>query len=176
MNGWIALSRKLLDWQWHDEPKMVALWVHILLRASHETTKYRGITTQRGQLATTYRFLAATVGLSLKEIRICIKKLQEEQSITLQGVKGVGIIITVNNYDQYQTTTTTKTANQRAHQSATPKPSKSDDCEQFNDNKGHTEGIKRDTERALKGNLKGHSKGIERAFERAHFSNCESDT
>ena len=39
MNGWIALSRKLLDWQWHDEPKMVALWVHILLRASHETTK-----------------------------------------------------------------------------------------------------------------------------------------
>lgn len=102
MNGWIRLSRKLLEWQWHDEPNMMTLWVHILLRACHERTKYHGITTERGQLATSIAALAAATGLGRKVVMRCLRRLLDEESITVKGINGVGSIISIVNYDQYQ--------------------------------------------------------------------------
>ena len=33
-NGWIKIHRKLLEWEWADDPNMVALWIHLLLNAN----------------------------------------------------------------------------------------------------------------------------------------------
>jgi hypothetical protein len=49
-NGWIKLHRKFLKWEWSDNPKMVALFIHLLLSANHEDNKWHGITIKRGQV------------------------------------------------------------------------------------------------------------------------------
>lgn len=171
MNGWIALSRKLLDWQWHDEPKMVALWVHILLRACQETTKYRGITTLRGQLATTYKSLAAAVGLSHKEVRLCVQRLKDEESITVGYIKGTCIVISVCNYNQYQASPkATQRHNTRADHATPPTPKQSATYEPSKDTQGQTEGRPKVSQKALKGQTEGISKGTKRA----DLTNCDS--
>lgn len=101
-NGWICLSRKLLTWQWRDDPNMVALWVHLLLRASHETTKYHGITTHRGQVATSILALSGATGMSDKKVRVCLHQLVEDGAITTIGYKRRGTLISIVNYGQYQ--------------------------------------------------------------------------
>lgn len=171
MNGWIALSRKLLDWQWHDEPKMVALWVHILLRACQETTKYRGITTLRGQLATTYKSLAAAVGLSHKEVRLCVQRLKDEESITVGYIKGTCIVISVCNYNQYQASSkATQRHNTRADHATPPTPKQSATYEPSKDTQGQTEGRPKVSQKALKGQTEGISKGTKRA----DLTNCDT--
>lgn len=110
-NGWICLSRKLLTWQWRDDPNMVALWVHLLLRASHETTKYHGITIERGQLATTEANLSAITGLGRQRVRTCLNRLVEDQAITISKRTRVGSIISVINYEEYQENKTTNSTN-----------------------------------------------------------------
>lgn len=171
MNGWIALSRKLLDWQWHDEPKMVALWVHILLRACQETTKYRGITTLRGQLATTYKSLAAAVGLSHKEVRLCVQRLKDEESITVGYIKGTCIVISVCNYNQYQASRkATQRHNTRADHATPLTPKQSATYEPSKDTQGQTEGRPKVSQKALKGQTEGISKGTKRA----DLTNCVS--
>lgn len=110
-NGWICLSRKLLTWQWRDDPNMVALWVHLLLRASHETTKYHGITIERGQLATTEANLSAITGLGRQRVRTCLNRLVEDQAITISKRTRVGSIISVINYEEYQENKITNSTN-----------------------------------------------------------------
>ena len=190
MNGWIALYRKLLTWQWHDEPKMVALWVHILLRACHETVKYRGITTKRGQLATTVMALAAETGLSRKEVRICLKRLVEDKNITTDSIRGFITIISVVNYDQYQTDYVMNIEKANFSQCA------SDDCEQNTGMKGQSEGNERANfettfnpcvpdgcgrNTKMKGQYEGNERALEQCDgneeknERANFNQCVSD-
>ena len=42
--GWIKIYRSLLYWEWADVPEMVALWVRLIIRATHEVTQWHGIT------------------------------------------------------------------------------------------------------------------------------------
>ena len=158
MNGWIALSRKLLTWQWHDEPKMVALWVHILLRACHEEIKYHGLTLQRGQFATSIRALGAYVGLSSKEVRLGLRRLLEEESIRMASAKGSCTVISVINYDTYQIEAKeTPKGNKRANFLS----SKSDGYSDFAKTKGQWKGnektIETDSSEPLQNEAKGHN-------------------
>ena len=179
MNGWIALSRKLLTWQWHDEPKMVALWVHILLRACHEEIKYHGITLQRGQFATSIRALGAYVGLSSKEVRLGLRRLLEEESIRMASAKGSCTVISVINYDAYQIEAKeTPKGNKRANFLS----SKSDGYSDLSKTEGK--------EKAMEGQSKGNEKAMEgqcekgvdnegkipqKGNERANFLSSKSD-
>lgn len=50
--GWVKLHRKLLEWEWYQDAHMVHLLVHLLLTASHEDRRYKGLTIKRGQVVT----------------------------------------------------------------------------------------------------------------------------
>ena len=45
MTGWIKIWRQLLEWEWSDVPEMMALWVRLIIRATHEDTQWHGSTT-----------------------------------------------------------------------------------------------------------------------------------
>ena len=101
--GWIKIYRSLLYWEWADVPEMVALWVRLIIRATHEDTQWHGVTISRGQLVTTTAKLAAESGLSVKQVRTCLDRLKESGQIVTQTANKY-TKITICKYDDYQET------------------------------------------------------------------------
>lgn len=73
--GWIRLHRKLVDWEWYRDSKMVHLFLHLLLIANREDGQVRGIPVRRGQCLTGRKALSDETGLSEQEIRTCLDKM-----------------------------------------------------------------------------------------------------
>ncbi len=105
--GWIKIYRSLLYWEWADVPEMVALWVRLIIRATHEDTQWHGVTISRGQLVTTVAKLAAESGLSPQQVRTCLDRLKASNQINTQTTNKY-TIITICKYEAYQETETTE--------------------------------------------------------------------
>lgn len=99
--GWIKLYRKFLEWEWFTDSKMVQLFVYLLLSASIEQRKWKGIVLERGQLATTVAELSEKTNLSTKMIRTALQRLEDGQIIGRQTTNKF-TIITICNFDSYQ--------------------------------------------------------------------------
>lgn len=99
--GWVQISRKLLEWQWHDEPNMVVVWIFMLLSANYETKKWHGITIQRGQFVSTISAICTQTGLSARNVRTCIQRLVDDGSIIVESTNKT-TIFTIISYDDYQ--------------------------------------------------------------------------
>lgn len=100
--GFIKLFRSFLDWEWHDSPNMVCLFIHLLILANWEDKQWHGMTIKRGQFVTSLQSLSDTTGISVMSIRTCLKKLTVTGEIT-QKVTNKYRIVTITNYDSYQT-------------------------------------------------------------------------
>lgn len=50
MSGWIKLHRKLLDWEWYSDTNCRLLFIHCLLKANFEDTKWRGVDIKKAHL------------------------------------------------------------------------------------------------------------------------------
>lgn len=99
--NWIKLYRKICDWQWYQDAKMVHLFVHLMLKAS--IMKGSDLS-DSWQLCTSLRILSKETGLSLQNIRTCIGKLQRTGEITLRTLPThLQSIITICNSGSYQT-------------------------------------------------------------------------
>lgn len=97
---WIKLYRKIGDWEWYQDAKMVHLFVHLMLKASFMDG--RGLS-DSWQLCTSLRVLSKETGLSLQNIRSCIGKLQRTGEITFRTLPThQQSIITICNSDSYQ--------------------------------------------------------------------------
>lgn len=99
--GWVKLHRKLLEWEWYEDAHMVHLLVHLLLTATHEDRKYKGLTIKRGQLVTTIKELADALGASETSTRRRTKRLKSGGFLTIK-VAHNKTTITICNYDSYQ--------------------------------------------------------------------------
>lgn len=99
--GWVKLHRKLLEWEWYGDAHMVHLLVHLLLTATHEDRKYKGLTIKRGQLVTTIKELADALGASETSTRRRMKRLKSGGFLTIK-VAHNRTTITICNYDSYQ--------------------------------------------------------------------------
>lgn len=99
--NWIKLYRKICDWQWYQDAKMVHLFVHLMLKAS--IMKGSDLS-DSWQLCTSLRILSKETGLSLQNIRTCIGKLQRTGEITFRTLPThLQSIITICNSGSYQT-------------------------------------------------------------------------
>jgi len=101
VGGWIKLYRKFLDWEWFTDSKMVQLFVCLLLSASIEQRKWKGIVLERGQLATTYPELSKKTKQSVRNLRTALQRLEDGQIISRQPTNKY-TIITICNFDSYQ--------------------------------------------------------------------------
>ena len=93
--------RKIFDWEWYTDSKTFHLFFHCVLRANHEPNSYQGIPLKRGQFVTGRKKLSVETGLSEQEVRTILKRLKSTNEITIQS-NHRNSIITVNNYDEYQ--------------------------------------------------------------------------
>lgn len=99
-DGFIKLSRSLLEWEWHDEPKTAYLYIVLLLLANYEETLWRGETLRRGQLLTGRRQLSIASGLSEREVRTALSHLRKTGYAEVKS-KSKYSIITLMRYDDH---------------------------------------------------------------------------
>lgn len=99
--GWVKLHRKLLEWEWYGDAHMVHLLVHLLLTATHEDRKYKGLTIKRGQVVTSIKELAEALGASETSTRRRMKRLKSGGFLTIKVAHKI-TTITICNYDSYQ--------------------------------------------------------------------------
>lgn len=105
--GWVKLYRALLDWQWYDDVSVKCVFIHLLLSANHAQSYWKGISIGRGQKWTSVGKLAKECGLSEKQVRIAIDKLQKTGEIVSEGASN-GTMLTVCKYDTYQSSERTE--------------------------------------------------------------------
>ena len=103
MEGWIRIHRGLLDWEWYSDTNCVRMALHLLLKANFQTKRWRGITVERGQLVTSRSMLARETGLSEREVRTAIAKLEKSDFLTSRATSSY-TIVTICNYEKYQST------------------------------------------------------------------------
>lgn len=98
---WIKLFTRLLEWEWHTDPKVLSFWVHALLLAKPADTRNSGIVIPRGSFKTKLSELSIVTGLSVQEVRTCLNKLQKTGEISVVTTNG-NHYITILNYGSYQ--------------------------------------------------------------------------
>ena len=100
-NGFIVLQRKIIKWEWWDNPNVAHLFLHLLLSANYEEKQWHGQIIKRGQLITGLKKLSENTGLSVRIIRTCLKRLKSTGEITNQSTNRFRII-TIIKYNDYQ--------------------------------------------------------------------------
>lgn len=101
-NSYIKIVRKIIEWEWYDDSKMVHLFLHLLLCANHTKNTWRGIPLERGQLITGRSSLSKSTGITEQSLRTCLDKLKSTNEITIKPTSNYSII-TICKYDTYQT-------------------------------------------------------------------------
>ena len=117
--GFIKLYRSLINWDWYKKPATCKVFLHYLLMANYEDvySKKFGITIKRGQLVTSVKKTAEETGLKIHNVRAAHDNLKKTGEITIKPTSQYSII-TVNNYDHFQSLTSNST-NESTHNLAT---------------------------------------------------------
>lgn len=101
MNGYILIHRKLLNWQWYKDSNTLHLFIDLLLDANYEDSKVGFQIVKRGQCLTSLKRIHENTGLTYREIRTSLDKLQKSGEIDKQTTNRYSII-TINKYNDYQ--------------------------------------------------------------------------
>lgn len=99
--GFIVIQRKLLEWEWHDDPNTLALWIHILLITNWKPNRWHGIEIPRGSCLRSLGTLSEETGMTVQNIRTAITHLKSTGEITTKSTR-YGLLINVINYAKYQ--------------------------------------------------------------------------
>jgi hypothetical protein len=102
MVGHIKIDRKILNWEWYSDYKMVHLFIHLLIKANYKENTWQGILIRRGELITGLHKLSGATGLSVSQTRTCLSKLQATGEIAIK-VTNKYSVITICKYNTYQT-------------------------------------------------------------------------
>lgn len=81
MSGWIKLHRSLKDWEWYDDHNATRLLLHLLLSVNYEDRIWKGQTIKAGTIVTSWENLAKEVGLSVKQTRTAMAKLEASKEV-----------------------------------------------------------------------------------------------
>lgn len=103
--GYIRISREILDWRWADDPIMVYFWLHILLMANWNDRMWHDTIIKRGSFITTLSNLSGKLNLSVQQVRTCLERLKSGGEIKTR-TSNTHTLITICKYDDYQSTVT----------------------------------------------------------------------
>ena len=101
MQGWIKLHRKLLEWEWYDEPNTFRLFIHCLLKVNHKDKSYRGQLVKSGTFLTSRELLSEETGLTERQVRTSLKRLEMTNELTINSTRK-GTVIQVVKFKEYQ--------------------------------------------------------------------------
>ena len=104
--GWIITHRKLRESSFYKDSQAVHLWIHLLISANHKDAQVvRGnkiYEVKRGQLITGRKLLSSETGINESKLQRLLKVFEKCHMIE-QQTNSVNRLISIINYDQYQT-------------------------------------------------------------------------
>ncbi len=101
INGYIKLHRKFRDWEWYSEPVVKTVFLHLLITANWEDSRYKGHEIKAGQTIVTVNGLAEELGFSVKQVRRAMEKLERTGEISKKRANRF-TIATIENWGFYQ--------------------------------------------------------------------------
>lgn len=101
MEGFILIHRAILDWGWYTTPGMRHLFEHLIMTGNYKDSSWHDIVVKRGQVITSRSKLARETGLTEKEVRTGLERLQKTGEIIMESTNKYSLI-TICNYDKYQ--------------------------------------------------------------------------
>lgn len=122
MTGFIALHRDIMEWEWWDDHNTTRLFITCLLAANHKERNWQGMKIERGQFVSSFDSLSKKTGLSIQSVRTSIEKLKKSQNLTIKTTNKFSVL-TVVNYDKYQSSDKQPTNNTTNEQQTTNKQS-----------------------------------------------------
>lgn len=99
--GFVIEPREIMSNEWYTEPNTMHLYRHCRLRANYADARWRGIELKRGQFVTSLNTLSEETGLTVKQVRLAIQKLEATGYVASKSTNK-NRIITVLNYDSEQ--------------------------------------------------------------------------
>ena len=99
--GGINIMRSIMEWEWYQDHKTLALFLHCLLKANWRDKKWKGTTIPAGSFITSSDKLATELGLSRQNIRTCLDKLKKSKNLTIKSTNKY-TMLTICNYEDYQ--------------------------------------------------------------------------
>jgi len=100
-DAFIKIYRKMLEWEWYDDPNTCRVWIHCLLRANWKACKWHGIEIEPGQFITSLPSLAEETGLTINQVRTALEHLKSTGEITSKA-QAKCRVITINAWTDYQ--------------------------------------------------------------------------
>jgi hypothetical protein len=110
-NSYISLHRSILSWEWYDDVNVKIAFIHLLLTVNWKDEMWHGILVKRGQRVVSIEKLGAELKLKRQPMRTIICKLKSTSEITVEIING-STVMTVLQYDKYQTPTNKPTTEQ----------------------------------------------------------------
>lgn len=99
--GWVKLHRRLLDWQWYKDVPVRIVFEHLLLTANHKEGRFAGHDVPVGSTVTGRKSLADQTGLTEKQVRNALKKLENTGELAIKRASKFSIISIVK-WSDYQ--------------------------------------------------------------------------
>lgn len=112
MYGWIKIHRKILEWEWWDDPNVFRVFMYLLLSANHENKTWQGNVINSGQIIIGRKNLSKILKMSEQNVRTSLTKLKSTSEITIKTYSKFSLV-TINNWSLYQD------ANQQINQQLT---------------------------------------------------------
>ena len=101
MDGYIKLHRKFRDWEWYSEPVVKIVFLHLLITANWDDSRYKGHEIKAGQTIITVNGLAEELGFSVKQVRRAMEKLERTGEISKKRANRF-TVVTIENWGFYQ--------------------------------------------------------------------------
>jgi hypothetical protein len=130
-SGAFVISRSIFESEiWYKPPEYLKIWLYLIGKANHKGRKYRGYYCERGQYFCNYKELreqlSYKIGYRNKKYgdfapKTLMKYLRKTQRITTTK-KPRGILVTIINYDTYQTLGNYEKTSEETNEETTKKP------------------------------------------------------
>lgn len=100
-DGYIKVFRSLKTWEWYQDSNTKNVFLHLLLNAQWDDSRFRGYDVPKGSLVTGYTALSTQLGISIQSVRTAFKHLKSSGEITTK-VTNKFTIVTIVNWEKYQ--------------------------------------------------------------------------
>lgn len=112
----IKLDRNIIKWRWYKNANTMRVFLHLLITANVTDCNFETITVHRGQRIISYPNLAKELDMTQMEVRTAIKHLKLTGELTGSAMPKY-TIITISNYNDYQSVTYKLTGRQQGDNS-----------------------------------------------------------
>lgn len=99
--GYIKLFRSMTTWEWYQDANTTRVFLHLLLNANWEDSRYRGYYIPRGSVVTGLHSLSESLGISIKSVRTALKHLKSTGEVTIKTTNRFSIV-TIANWEKFQ--------------------------------------------------------------------------